>query len=99
MERLNIGLRECLDKGKLSLYITNRTGRWGLFRLALRALLGRLREEKDFLALLTDEVKIETKHTHLRVAFDGEVDLMPTPLHYQIRPGALRVMVPGSENK
>ena len=74
MERLNIGSRERLDQGLLSLYVTNRTGRWGLVRLALRALLGRLREEKDFLALLTDEVKIETKHRHLRVALDGEVD-------------------------
>ena len=46
MERLNIGVRECLDKGQLSLYITNRTGRWGLIRLALRALCGRLREDK-----------------------------------------------------
>jgi diacylglycerol kinase family enzyme len=99
MERLNIGGRAHLNQGLLSLYVTNRTGRWGLVRLAVRALLGRLREEKDFLALLSGEVKIETKHRHLRVAFDGEVDLMPTPLHYRNRPGALRVMVPGSENK
>lgn len=99
MERLNIGGRARLDQGLLSLYVTNRTGRWGLLRLALRALLGRLREEKDFLALLTDEVKIETKHRHLRVAFDGEVDLMATPLHYRSRPGPLRVMVRGSEHK
>ena len=53
MELLNIGMRDCLDKGQLSLYMTNRTGRWGLVRLALRALLGHLREDKDFLALCT----------------------------------------------
>jgi YegS/Rv2252/BmrU family lipid kinase len=99
MERLNIGGRDRLDRGLLSLYVTNRTGRWGLVRLAVRALFGRMREEKDFLALLTDEVKIKTKHRHLRVACDGEVDLMPTPLHYRIRPGALWVMVPDNENK
>jgi diacylglycerol kinase family enzyme len=99
MERLDIGGRAHLDQGLLSLYVTNRTGRWGLVRLALRALLGRLREEKDFLALLTDEVKIKTKHKHLRVAFDGEVELIPTPLHYLSRPGALRVMVPQNEDK
>src|SRR5258706_8134739 len=99
MERLNIGGRERLDRGLLSLYVTNRTGRWGLIRLGLRALLGRLREEKDFLALLTDEVTIETRHRRLRVAFDGEVATMQTPLHYQSRPGGLRVMVPPAENK
>lgn len=46
METLNIGGRSCLDKGELSLYMTNRTGRLGLIRLALRALLGGLRQEK-----------------------------------------------------
>ncbi len=99
MESLSIGGREHLNQGLLSLYVTNRAGRWGLVRLALRALIGRLREEKDFLALLTDEVKIETRHRRMRVAFDGEVDVMQTPLHYQSRPAGLRVMVPMDESK
>jgi diacylglycerol kinase family enzyme len=97
MESLNIGLRDCLDRGQLSLYIAHRTGRWGLVRLALRALLGRLREEKDFLAMCTPEVKIETRRKRLRVAYDGEVDVMETPFHYRVRPGALRVIVPNGE--
>lgn len=99
MERLNIGLRERLDRGQLSLYITPRTGRWGLVRLALRALLGRLREERDFLAMCTEEVRIQTRHKRLRVAFDGEVDVMETPLNYRARPSALRVIVPEAEDK
>ena len=94
MESLNIGMRDRLDDGLLSIYITNRTGRWGLVRLALRALLGRLKNDKDFLAMQASEVTIETKHKRLRVAFDGEVDVMAGPLHYRIRPGALRVIVP-----
>ena len=99
MEGFNIGRRERVDEGQLSVYITNRTGRWGLVRLSLRALLGHLRDEKDFLALITDEAKIKTKHKRLRVAFDGEVDVIETPLHYRVRPGALRVIVPEDEDK
>ena len=98
MEGFNIGRRERLDQGQLSVNMTNRTGRLGLVRLALRALLGHLREEKDFLALLTNELKIETKHKRLRVAFDGEVESREAPLHYRVRSGALRVMVPGDDN-
>lgn len=98
MERLDIGLRERLDRAQLSLYITPRTGRWGLVRLALRALLGRLREERDFLAMCTAEVRIQTRRKRLRVAFDGEVDILETPLHYRARPGALRVIVPSNED-
>ena len=96
MAGFNIGRRARLDKGELSLYVTNRTGRLGLIRLALRALLGGLRQEKDFLAMRTKEVWIETKHKRLRLALDGEVTNLVPPLHYRVRPGALRVLAPPS---
>ncbi len=96
MEGLNIGSRACLDKGELSLYTTNRTGRLGLIRLALCALLGSLRQERDFLAFTTKDLWIGTKHKRVRVAFDGEVTIMEPPLHYRVRPGALRVLAPAN---
>ena len=37
MEGFDIGERACLADGELSLYVTQRTGRFGLLRLALRA--------------------------------------------------------------
>lgn len=94
MENFNIGSRSCIDKGQLSLYIAQRTGRLGLVRLAFRALFGGLRNERDFDALCTKEIWIETRRPRLRVATDGEVTIMATPLHYRVRPGALRVLVP-----
>ncbi|HVQ36057.1 MAG TPA: diacylglycerol kinase family protein [Pyrinomonadaceae bacterium] len=94
METLNIGRRGCLDAGQLSLYMTDRISRLGLIRLALRALLGGLRQEKDFTALCTREMWIETKHKHVRVALDGELSVMEPPLHYRVRPRALRVLAP-----
>ena len=94
METLNIGGRARLDAGRLSLYITNRTGRLGLIRLALRALFGGLRQEKDFLALLTDEIWLGTKHRRLRVALDGEVTVMEPPLKYRVHRRGLRVLAP-----
>ena len=94
MESFNIGLRDRLDSGVLSIYITHRTGRLRLISLALRALFGRLREDKDFLALSSNEVKIETRHKRVRVAFDGEIEVMKPPLQYRVRTRALRVIVP-----
>ncbi len=94
MESFNIGLRDRLDRGVLSIYVTDRTGRLRLIALALRAVVGRLRNDKDFMALQSNEVKIETRHKRLRVAFDGEVEVMETPLRYQVRTRALRVIVP-----
>jgi len=94
MESLNIGLRERLDRGVLSIYITHRTSRLKLISLAFRALIGRLRDDKDFLAFNSNEVKIETAHKRLRVALDGEIEVMETPLTYRVRSRALRVIVP-----
>jgi YegS/Rv2252/BmrU family lipid kinase len=100
MESFNIGARSCIDAGLLSLYVAHRTGRMGLLRLAWRALFGGLRDEDDFNAMCTKEIWIETRHPkRLRVATDGEVTIMTTPLHYQVRPGALRVLVPKESSK
>ena len=93
MESFNVGARACLNAGRLSLYIMHRTGRLGLIRLAFRALFGGLRKERDFVALCSEEIWIETKHRRLRVAMDGEVTVMQPPLHYRVHPLALRVLV------
>lgn len=94
MEGFEIGERRGLSGGELSLYVTQRTGRFGLLRLALRALAGRLQQARDFDVLTAKAVVVHTARRRMRVAADGEVTLMPTPLHYRIRPGVLRVAVP-----
>ena len=94
MDLFNIGGRDRLDKGVLSIYITQRTSRLKLITLALRAVIGNLRNDKDFLELRSNEVKIATRHKRLRVAFDGEIEVMKPPLEYRIRSRALRVIVP-----
>jgi diacylglycerol kinase family enzyme len=99
MEMLNVIGRACLDKGELSLYMSNRTGRFGLLLLALRALLRGLHQEKDFVALCTKEIWIGTKHKRVRVALDGEVTVIEPPLHYFVRPQVLRVLTPASVSK
>jgi diacylglycerol kinase family enzyme len=94
MQGFNIGARAALDGGKLSLYVAQRPGRLALFRLGWSALCGRLAQERDFDVISAEQLQIDTRHTRLRVATDGEVTVMQTPLRYRIRPGALCVIVP-----
>ncbi len=94
VESFNIGARECLDEGTFSVYMTRLTGRLALLRIAIKAVVGGLSQEKDFLAVKTREILIETKRRRIRVAIDGEVQMMNTPIYYRIRPQALRVIVP-----
>ena len=94
MQGLNIGERERLDGGQLSLYVAQRPTRLGLVRLAWHAAMGRLAEQRDFDVAAARELTIETRKSRLRVATDGEVTIMQPPLAYRIRPGALTVIVP-----
>jgi diacylglycerol kinase family enzyme len=96
MEGFEIGERVSLSGGRLSCYVTQRTGRFGLLRLAVLALAGRLRQARDFDMLTAGSLVVRTPHHRIRVATDGEVSLMQTPLNYRILPGALRVVVPAA---
>ena len=96
MHGFSIGERVRLDGGKLSLYVAQRPGRLSLLRLGWRALWGRLAQERDFDVLSVEDMEIGTRHARLRVATDGEVTLMATPLRYRIRPAALRVLLPST---
>jgi YegS/Rv2252/BmrU family lipid kinase len=99
MDLFTLGSRARLDNCELSMYVANKTGRFGLLRLALMALLGRLDQAADFDSVSAQELWIETKkRKQLRVALDGEVIRLRPPLHYQIRPRALRVFVPPEED-
>jgi diacylglycerol kinase family enzyme len=95
MSLLTLGRRERLDGGELCLYAPLSRSRLGFVALALRALLGRLEQQRDFLSLAgIEEAEVRSRRAFLTVATDGEARPMPTPLRYRIRPGALVLIVP-----
>jgi diacylglycerol kinase family enzyme len=94
MSGFEIGSRERLDAGALSIYTTRRCSVGGLASLALRALLGRLHQAEDFDAVSARRLRVETPHKRLLVATDGELNIMETPLEFRIVPRAIEVVVP-----
>jgi diacylglycerol kinase family enzyme len=91
---LNLGARKCLDAGHLSIHIINRTDRLGLIALAARAMIGRLRDTRDFETMCTTHMEVNTRRSHVTVATDGEVSRFAAPLVYEVDKGALSVVVP-----
>jgi diacylglycerol kinase family enzyme len=94
VEGWHFGERKRLDAGHLSLHVPHARGRLGLMWFALRALIGGLREDSGFDVRAARNIVIDSRHPHMQVAIDGEVTVMPMPLTYRIRPGALRVIAP-----
>jgi diacylglycerol kinase family enzyme len=60
----------------------------------VKAVFGRLKPAQDSELIRTAEIEISSRSARLRVAADGELEKMPPPLRYRIRPRALRVIVP-----
>ena len=92
MQGFAIGERTAIDRGRLSLYVVQRAGRLRLLQLALRVLVGRLDQERDFEVTHTTEILVESRKKRLRVATDGEITMMTPPLRYRVRPASLLVV-------
>jgi diacylglycerol kinase family enzyme len=91
---LGLGRRAGLEDGQLWLYMARNTSRLGILRLGARMLLGRLEQTHDFETLATPELEVRTRRQHVRVAVDGEVLPMVSPLRWRARPRALAVLAP-----
>lgn len=93
---LALGRRPGLDCGCLWVYLTRHRERLAFVRLVVRALLGRLEDERDFEALSAPSLTVEERRAGRRIflALDGELERMHAPLRFASRPLALQVLVP-----
>jgi diacylglycerol kinase family enzyme len=94
---LSIGKRDRLDTGRLWVYRAPDAGRFALLRLALAALVGKP-NPRELRVLDTENVLIAAHGGNLRVAVDGEIQALKSPLRYRVLPKALNVIVPKTAN-
>ena len=88
-----IGTRPRLDSGQPWVCTAPSSGRRNILRVALRTLLGR-ETDQELNAFETEELRVEPGTVRVNASIDGEVSIMDAPLHYIVRPRALRVVVP-----
>ena len=89
-----LGTRNALDRGTLCLYIARSRSRLHFLLLMLKAVVGRMGSLRDLDAIIAETLTIDSRARRLRVALDGEIAKIAPPLHYRVRRGALRVIVP-----
>jgi YegS/Rv2252/BmrU family lipid kinase len=94
VEGLQLGRRQTLADGTLSLYVAPGLGRVDALALPVRAFLGRLKQHQKFEAWRATTVTLDTSQTTVSVALDGEIDVIETPLRFSVRPRAVRAIVP-----
>ncbi len=90
----NLVKRQRMDSGNLCVYIVKHSSRLGLFMLGIHALKGTLSGHEQLDEYVTKELTLTTRKNFLRVAIDGEIISLQSPLRYTIKPQALRVIIP-----
>jgi diacylglycerol kinase family enzyme len=93
-EGFELGGRTTLDGGRLSVFLAPECGRFEILSLPVRALLKRLNEGAPFASFSADALTVEVPYPQVRIALDGEVAMMRSPLVYRVRPRALRIITP-----
>ncbi len=94
---LEAGRRARLRDGILQLCVVRDPSRSALFRTLFLAMIGRIAAAPDLHTVRTERATIETFRRRVKVALDGELVRMKSPLVYSIRPAALNVIVAGKE--
>ena len=99
LDYFNLPGRQCIDADKFAVYVPKPLSPAGIVRLGFRMLGRRAQESRDFETFCARDVSFEIKPSRVPVSLDGEVEIMQSPLHYRLRPGALRIRLPSSNSE
>jgi diacylglycerol kinase family enzyme len=90
----DLGRRERLDEGTLNAYVIEAVSRRDLLGLFARAVAGSLDRAEGWSEWSAAGFRLEASRDHLHAAVDGEPVQLTTPLDFEVRPRALRVLLP-----
>ncbi|MES3020819.1 MAG: diacylglycerol kinase family protein [Pseudomonadota bacterium] len=98
VERLGLPLTGEIEDGKLAAVAPRPVGRLGMLWLMLRGALGRLHQADELRAFsfrkLTVKQRGFARRGRIKVATDGEVNVLATPLHFSVLPRHLLLVKP-----
>lgn len=91
---MNLQLAECVEQGKLAAVAITALTRWQLIKLIHRLQRGTFEQAPEVSAFCAEMIKIHAKVKTMKVAIDGEIVRIKTPLIFKVAHQALHVMVP-----
>jgi diacylglycerol kinase family enzyme len=94
LQDFNVAAAECLRQRKLAVLSLRLRSQWEVVVAACAALMGRLDEAHTTDTLCASRVRVQTRRRMLKVAIDGEIVLLRSPLDVTLHPGALHVFAP-----
>jgi diacylglycerol kinase family enzyme len=89
-----LGERERLDEGLLHAYVVEAVSRRALVRLLFGAATGRLGATQGLVEWAGPRLTVDLPHKRIHAAIDGEPVVLEAPLEFEVKPRALRVLLP-----
>jgi diacylglycerol kinase family enzyme len=87
--------RQSLDAGKLGVYVARERNALAMLRLMGRLVAGSWKQDEALDTYAVTSLTVHSRRHRLKMVNDGEIRKLHAPLHYRIRPGALKVLAPG----
>ncbi|MEN3974012.1 diacylglycerol kinase family protein [Emcibacter sp. SYSU 3D8] len=97
MRQVGIPLDQAVDSGSLAAIRLRPAGTMELLWLTLRGMLGKLGEEADVASFSFRRMTVRTSSTPgklVKVAIDGEIELLPGPLAFRVSEEPLYALLP-----
>ena len=94
LQDFNLQLSTCVAQGKLAAVAITELSRWQLIKLIHRLQVGTFEQAPEVTAICAETIKIESRARTMKVAIDGEIVYINTPLLFKVAHKALQVMVP-----
>ena len=97
---LNDGVANAVVQGRLAGIAVRQIGTWALFGLLIRGLLGRLGDDENIESFSFRRLSVSARRKkRLKVALDGEVMWMQSPLVFELAEHPLLLMVPAPADR
>jgi diacylglycerol kinase family enzyme len=87
--------RRHLDRGELGIYLIQAAGVLAYLGLAFNLITGRWRHDRGVRVYRSESADLTSQARGVKVMNDGEIVLIPPPLHYRVRKQDLLVLAPG----
>ena len=94
----DLGTRERLDEGRLHAYVLEAVDPGRLVALLARAAAARLDGAEGWMEYAAARFSVDARRGRVHAAIDGEPVVLPSPLEFEVRPRALRVLIPRARN-
>jgi diacylglycerol kinase family enzyme len=90
----DLGGRARLDEGLLHVWVIEAVSRRALVGLLFRAATGGLGKADGLVEWPAPGLSVDLPHQRIHAAIDGEPAVLESPLEFEVRPQALRVLIP-----